>query len=158
MALASAKGLGFALKPSQLLWKLSDHARQAREAHTLHADAALGRRGEDLAHRYLQTAGYSVVARNYKPGTDSEIDIIARKKDLVVFVEVKSRLTADYGSPERAVDSQKQKNIFRAARAYSARAAVDWTLVRFDIISVVFSKPPSILHQQDAFYPTRRDG
>jgi len=153
MALGSAKKSSWALKPSQLLWKLSDRARQTKEAKTLTAEAALGRRGEDLAHRYLQTAGYAVVARNFKAGADSEIDIVARKKDLVVFVEVKSRQSAEFGAPERAMNANKQRNIVRGARAYATRGAIDWSQVRFDVISVVFSDPPTILHQQDAFFP-----
>jgi len=156
MAFGSAKKSGWTLAPNQLLWKLSDRARQAREARTLQADAALGRRGEDLAHRYLQKAGYAVVTRNYKAGADSEIDIVATKDGLVVFVEVKSRTSATYGAPERAMDSDKHKNIVRGARAYATRAAIDWSQVRFDVISVVFTKPPSILHQQDAFFPSRK--
>jgi len=139
-----------------LLWKLSDRARQAREARTLAPDAALGRRGEDVAHRYLQKAGYAVVTRNYKAGADSEIDIVATKDNLVVFVEVKSRTSAIYGAPERAMDADKHKNIVRGARAYATRGAIDWSQVRFDVISVVFTKPPSILHQQDAFFPSRK--
>jgi putative endonuclease len=118
-------------------------------------DAALGRRGEDLAHRYLQTKGLTVVARNYKPGADSEIDIVARQGDLVVFVEVKSRTSAEFGSPDRAIDQEKQKHIVRAARAYVNRAAIEWNQVRFDTISVVFTNPPSIFHQQDAFFSGR---
>jgi len=156
MAVGSAKKSCWVLAPSQLLWKLSDRARQAREAKTLEANAALGRRGEDLAHRYLQKAGYAVVTRNYRAGADSEIDIVARKADLVVFVEVKSRSSAIYGAPERAMDADKHKNIVRGARAYATRAAIDWSQVRFDVISVVFTKPPSILHQQDAFFPSRK--
>ena len=155
MAFGSAERLSWTLKPSQLLWKLSDKARQAREARTLTADAALGRRGEDLAHRYLQGLGYAVVARNYKPGIDSEIDIVARKDEAVVFVEVKSRRSMEYGAPERAMDMEKQKHIVRAARTYTTRAGIEWNRVRFDVISVVFTKPPSVLHQQDAFFHGR---
>ncbi len=155
MAVGSAKRSGWTLKPSQLLWKLSDRARQTKEAETLSPDAALGRRGEDLAHRYLQKAGYAVVTRNYRAGADSEIDIVATKDNLVVFVEVKSRSSALYGAPERAMDADKHKNIIRGARAYATRGAIDWSQVRFDVISVVFTKPPSILHQQDAFFPSR---
>ncbi|HEY7307410.1 MAG TPA: YraN family protein [Bryobacteraceae bacterium] len=118
-------------------------------------DAALGRRGEDLAHRYLQRKGFTVVARNYKPGADSEIDIVARQGDLVVFVEVKSRTSAEFGSPDRAIDQEKQKHIVRAARAYVNRAALEWNQVRFDTISVLFTHPPSIFHQQDAFFSGR---
>ncbi len=155
MALGSAKKSSWKLTPGQLLWKLSDRARQAKEVRILTAEAALGRRGEDLAHRYLQKAGYAVVARNYRAGADSEIDIVARKDDVLVFVEVKSRRTAEYGAPERAIDSSKHKNIMRGARAFTTRGGIDWSQVRFDVISVVFTEPPSILHQQDAFYPNR---
>jgi len=155
VALKNTEKSGWKFRPSQLMWKLSDRARQASEARTLTAEAALGRHGEDLAHRYLQKAGYAVVARNYRAGADSEIDIVARKKDLVVFVEVKSRRSTEYGAPDRAIDEKKHKNIIRGARAFTTRGAIDWSQVRFDVISVVFTQPPSILHQQDAFYPSR---
>jgi putative endonuclease len=115
----------------------------------------VGRRGEDIAHRYLRGAGYLVVARNYQPGPDSEIDIVARRGELVVFVEVKTRMSAAFGSPERAIDSEKQKNIVRAARSFVTRAGGDWNQVRFDTISVVLSDPPSIVHQMDAFFHGR---
>jgi putative endonuclease len=116
----------------------------------------LGRRGEDLAHRYLRSTGLNVVARNYRPHEgESEVDIIARDGDTVVFVEVKSRTSSDFGSPERAIDGQKQKHIVRAARSYATRAGVGWNQVRFDTISIVFTNPPSIVHQQDAFFDGR---
>ena len=146
---------GWSIRPTQLLWKLSDTARQRRQQQTLTQSAALGRRGEDMAHRYLQRKGFTVVARNYKPGADSEIDIIARQGDLVIFVEVKSRTSAEFGSPDRAIDQEKQKHIVRAARAYVNRAAIEWNQVRFDTISVIFTDPPSIIHQQDAFFSGR---
>jgi putative endonuclease len=142
--------------PRQLLWKLSDAARQFRERRTLSPDAALGRRGEDLAHRYLRNAGFTVVARNYRPSEgDAEVDIIARDGDIIVFVEVKSRSSNDFGSPERAIDSEKRKHIVRAARSYATRAGIAWNQVRFDTISIVFTAPPSLVHQQDAFFDGR---
>ena len=146
------KKSNWAIRPDQLLWKLSDHARQTRQARSLTPEAALGKQGEDLAHRYLQKAGYAVIARNYKVGSDSEIDIVARKNDLVVFVEVKSRRSAEFGLPDRAMNQEKHRHITRGAKAYATRAGIDWSCVRFDVISVIFSRPPSILHQQDAFY------
>ena len=140
------------LSARQLFWKLSDRARHFRERQTLSPEAALGKRGEDVAHRYLRNAGYLVVARNYRPsGGDVEADIVARRGDTVVFVEVKSRASGEYGSPDRAIGSEKQKNIVRAARAYATRAGIEWSHVRFDVISVVFTDPPSITHLQDAF-------
>lgn len=141
------------ITPRQLLWKLSDCARQFRERHTLSPQAALGKRGEDLAHRYLRSSGYMVIARNYRPaGGEVEADIVARQGDYLVFVEVKSRASGDYGSPDRAIGSDKQKNIMRAARAYATRAGIDWSQVRFDTISILFTDPPSITHLKDAFF------
>lgn len=113
---------------------------------------ALGRKGEDLAHRYLQRAGFSVLARNYRPSDgEAEVDIVARDGDTIVFVEVKSRANAEYGSPDRAVDPTKERQIKNAARSYTTRAGVDWEHVRFDIVSVVFGNPPTITHYEDAF-------
>lgn len=151
----SGRVAGWSIQPAQLLWKLSDTARQFRQRQTLTEEAALGRRGEDMAHRYLQKMGFRVVARNYKPGGDSEIDIVAREGDLIVFVEVKSRSSVEFGSPERAIDEEKQKHIVRAARAYVNRAGIEWNQVRFDTVSVVFTDPPSVFHQRDAFFSGR---
>ena len=140
----------------QLLWKLSDSARQFRQRQTLTAEAALGRRGEDLAHRYLRSKGLTVLARNYRPSEgDVEVDIVAREGDIVVFAEVKSRTSDEFGAPDRTIGREKQKNIVRAARAYATRAGLAWNQVRFDTIAVVFTKPPSIVHQQDAFFEGR---
>lgn len=135
---------------------MSDSARQLRERHNLSPEAALGRRGEDLAHRYLRSAGFTVVARNYRPSSgDAEVDIVARDGEILVFVEVKSRMSSDFGSPDRAIDHEKQKRILRAARSYTTRAGIEWGEVRFDIISIVFTKPPTIVHHQDAFFEGR---
>ena len=156
MAARSGKEPNWSIAPRQLLWKLSDAARQFRHTQTLNPDAALGRRGEDLAHRYLRSKGLTILSRNYRPGGgDSEIDIVARDGDILVFVEVKSRSSAQYGSPDRAIDVEKQKHVVRAARAFATRAGIEWNRVRFDTVSIVFTKPPSIIHQQDAFFHGR---
>ena len=143
------------IQPRQLIWKLSDRARQFRERRVLSPAAALGKQGEDLAHRYLRSCGYTVVARNYRPGEDFEIDIVARQKEILVFIEVKSRRTADFGSPDRAVDAEKQRHILRAARAYVTRSGDSWNKVRFDVISIVFTQPPTLSHFQDVFFAGR---
>jgi putative endonuclease len=135
------------------MWKLSDGARQFRERQTLTAEAALGRRGEDLAHRYLRNKGMLILARNYRPGSgDSEVDIVARDGGTVVFVEVKTRRSSEFGTPERAIGAEKRKHITKAARAYATRAGLNENEIRFDTISVTMSDPPSILHQEDAFF------
>ncbi|MBV8068319.1 MAG: YraN family protein [Acidobacteriaceae bacterium] len=145
----------WSFRPGQLIWRLSDSLRQAKQRRLLTPDAALGRRGEDVAHRYLQRAGFTVIARNYRPGADSEIDIVARQGEITVFVEVKSRTSAEFGSPDRAIDQEKRKHILRAAQSFMTRAGIDWNQVRFDVISVVFSDPPEIDHLQDAFFEGR---
>jgi putative endonuclease len=119
-------------------------------------DAALGRRGEDLAHRYLRQAGLIIVARNYRtPNLSGEIDIIARDGDTIVFVEVKARTSTDYGSPDRAIDSEKERRIMAAARHYASHTGTDWGHVRFDIVSIVFGKHPALSHYPDAFFAER---
>ena len=141
------------ITPGQLIWKLTDGARQIRQRQILTPEMALGRRGEDLAHRYLQRAGYRVIARNYRPGGgEAEIDIVARQGDIVVFIEVKARSSADFGSPDRAIGSAKRKNIVLAAHSYATRAGIEWNQVRFDTISIVLHPKPTITHDQDAFF------
>ncbi len=153
------KRSGWSLQPKQLIWKLSDAARQSREQKVLTPAAALGRKGEDLAHRYLRSSGYTVVARNYRAGGDSEIDIVARDRETLIFVEVKSRSSAEFGSPDRAIDREKQRHILRAARSFVTRSGDSWSNVRFDTVSIVFTNPVAISHQRDVFFEGRaQDG
>ena len=129
--------------------RMRDRARRRRETRTF----ASGRRGEDLAHRYLQSHGYLVVARNFRTRTGSaEVDIVARKDDAVVFVEVKSRDSAEFGPPDRSIDREKQIHIMKAAVEYLRRADVPNERARFDIINVILGGQPSIEHIEDAFY------
>jgi putative endonuclease len=111
-----------------------------------------GRMGEDLAHRYLRGRGCTVVARNYRPPAGhGEIDLVAWHREQLVFVEVKTRDTVEFGEPERAVDADKQLHLKRAARDYARRAGVEWQQVRFDVVSVVLS-PRRIEWRRDAFH------
>jgi putative endonuclease len=116
-------------------------------------DRNLGRRGEDLAHRYLRKKKYVIVARNYRPasGGKGEIDIIARMGSQVVFVEVKTRSSNTISFPERAVDQDKRRHLLRTARDYARRAEVKWDDVRFDVIAITGVRKPVIEHFQDAF-------
>ena len=112
-------------KPSQ---KRSD-ARRGN-----HAD---GVRGEDMAAAYLETAGYRIVARNWRFHRN-EIDIIAIDGDTLVFVVVKKRLDSAHGYGCEAVDHAKQQRIRRVAEAYLActkRSQAD-TKCRFDVVSI----------------------
>jgi putative endonuclease len=100
-----------------------------------------GRLGEDMAHRYLRGRGCTVVARNYRtPSGSGEIDLVVWHGAALVFVEVKTRTTAEYGEPESAVDQEKQSRLERAARDYARRAGVEWGKTRFDIVSIVLGR------------------
>ncbi len=129
--------------------KLRDRLRRRRETVTF----ASGRRGEDLAHRFLQKKGYVVIARNFRTRTGSaEVDLIARSGDAVVFIEVKSRQSDEFGSPDRAIDQAKELRILRAASEYLRRAGLPEEAARFDIVNIVFHRKPAIEHIEDAFY------
>ena len=132
---------------------LRNHARQRH----LHPDHVMGRRGEDIAHRYLQRNGILIVARNYRMASGAgEIDLVGWEDEQLVFVEVKSRQTDDYGAPERAIGPQKRASLIRAAREFARHADTPWENVRFDVVTVVFSTPPSVTHFRDVFAPDAR--
>lgn len=115
-------------------------------------DRAWGRWGEDLTHRFLQREGYQIVARNYRTRSMSgEVDLVGWDGETLVFIEVKSRKTDAFGSPDRAVDFEKQQRLIIAGRDYARRAGIEWTRTRFDIVSVVFENPVRISLQKDAF-------
>jgi putative endonuclease len=143
--------------PLFLLLRALDWARhQARLLRLTPRSRALGRRAEDLAHRYLQRQGYRVVARNFTPrGGHGELDLIAWHGDRLVVVEVKSRQSDDFGSPDRALDEDKRRTLFRVAREFARRAEVPWDRVRFDLVSVIFRprirNRPLLEHQRDIF-------
>ena len=117
---------------------------------------SLGRRAEDLTHRYLQRQGYRVVARNFTPrGGHGELDLVAWHGDRLVVVEVKSRQSDAFGSPDRALDEDKRRALYRVAREFARRAEVPWDRVRFDLVSIVFRprirNRPLLEHQRDIF-------
>ena len=126
--------------------KVRNRARQSRWAE----DQANGRRGEDIAHRFLQRAGMVVVARNYRMATGAgEIDLVGWENDRLVIVEVKARKTDEYGAPDRAIGDEKKQSLLRAARDYARRAEAPWEKVRFDVVNVVLTTPPSVAHFRD---------
>jgi putative endonuclease len=113
---------------------------------------ALGRRGEDLAHRFLRRQGYTIVARNYRLATgDGEADLIAWEGDTLVIVEVKSRQSEEYGPPDRAVGEEKQAHLRRVARAYARKSDTPWERVRCDVVTVVLSGRPRLQLVRNAF-------
>ena len=112
-------------------------------------ERANGERGEDMAMRYLQARGFIVIGRNFRPRNGrGEIDIIAWDAGTLVFIEVKSSIDDDRGTPDRAIDRYKRERLEWAARAYLAKTRVTWEQSRFDIVTVVGNK---IEHYPAAF-------
>jgi putative endonuclease len=129
-----------------LLYRAADRIRQRRYAQDH------GRIGEDMAHRFLRARGCTVVARNYRTLSGSgEIDLVAWDGPKLAFVEVKTRGSREFGSPESAVDREKRERVQQAARDYARRAEIPWRDTRFDIVSIVLEKPPRIEWLRDAF-------
>jgi len=109
-----------------------------------------GQAGEALAAAHLQQQGYTIVQKNYRHRR-AEVDIIAQKENLLVFVEVKTRGTDRYGYPEEAVNFKKEALLLSAAEAYIEETA--WPHdIRFDIVSITLTSPPVVHHIEDAFH------
>ncbi len=141
----------------QFLYRVADAARHRYRARHSTPEQAQGRRGEDLAHRFLRNAGLTVVARNFRPRSGSgELDLVAWDRQTLVFVEVKARASADFGSPARAVDTDKEKQLRRAAGEYLRRSGTPAAQARFDLVSIVLCEPPAIEWIKDAFPVSRR--
>ena len=113
---------------------------------------AFGRWGEDQAVNYLRRQGVKILKRNYRTPV-GEIDIIARQKRLLIFIEVKARRTVRYGTPQEAVGLRKQRQIVRTAQWYLSEKRTDKLQPRFDVISVIPGKDgkAQIEHLADAF-------
>lgn len=140
------------------LYQFGDLLRHHGRKRHLSADHELGRRGEDIAHRFLQRNGIVVVARNHRMNSGAgEVDLIGWDRDTLVFVEVKSRTSEEYGAPDRTIGEQKRFSLIRAAREYARHAEVPWSKVRFDVVNVVFSTPPAITHFTNVFGGSREE-
>jgi len=117
------------------------------EARRTQGDAA-----EERACRHLDRSGFAIVERKYR-AKGGEIDIVARKGDVLVFVEVRSRAVPDFGTPEESVTPQKRRRIVLAARRYLSNVPPSsWREARFDVIAIDGSGADAALrHYQGAF-------
>jgi len=112
----------------------------------------LGNWGEARARTFLAELGYEVVAQNVR-FKKWEADIVALDGDELVFVEVKTRQTAEIGEPWRAVTQNKQKQIIKVADHYVKTNQIERN-TRFDIVSIVHNTyRTDIEHIKSAFYP-----
>lgn len=128
-----------------MIGAILDTLRHARRRRIWSPDLAAGRRGEDLAHRFLRRQGFTIVARNYRLGSGGgEADLIAWEGKTLAFVEVKSRQSGDFGPPERAIGEEKRRNLLRVAREYTRKTGTPWESVRLDVVSVLLTDPPQL--------------
>jgi putative endonuclease len=111
-----------------------------------------GRRGERIACRHLMRKGFDVLARRFQCRY-GEIDIIGFDRQLLVFVEVKTRASREFGDPWEFVDWAKQQRFRRTAEEFIARYDLGQYAYRFDIVSVVAPGTASeeITHFPNAF-------
>jgi putative endonuclease len=111
----------------------------------------LGKLGEELAARFLERRGFTILARNHRTPL-GELDIIARDRRHLLFVEVKTRRSAAFGAPAEAVGAHKQRQVMRAAQWYLAAAGDRGLQPRFDVIAVIAGRgEPVISHIANAF-------
>ncbi|MDY0189755.1 MAG: YraN family protein [Desulfuromonas sp.] len=111
---------------------------------------SVGKRGEELAVRYLKRRLYRIVATNYR-WRGGEIDIIAQRGGILSFVEVKTRRGQPCGTAAEAVTARKQQQIIRTAQRYLAQTPVQLQ-PRFDVIAIQMEgDKPRIEHIVDAF-------
>jgi putative endonuclease len=111
------------------------------------SSVARGRAFEDRAAEFYRQQGFEIIQQNYQAG-HKEIDLIVRRENLIVFVEVKSSRSRAFGHPAEWVDDRKRQNLTEAARQYVSEQAITNTDLRFDVVTFVDGK---LEHYPDAF-------
>ncbi len=99
----------------------------------------LGKKGEEIALRFLKKKGYRIIEGNYvcKMG---EMDIIAKEKDTLVFIEVKTRTSTKFGPPQLAVHSSKQRQLSKVALNYLNEKRLKDVKARFDVVAILLEQ------------------
>ena len=114
----------------------------------------LGRKGEEIALKYLTDKGYELIARNYRFKRFGELDLIMKDGKYLVFVEVRTKKNTAFGTPLETVDYAKRRQIEKMAQLYFTKEKIpEDTFCRFDVVGIVLpdNAEPKIEHIQDAF-------
>ena len=123
--------------------------------HPPEARRAQGDAAEERACRHLEGAGMTIVERNFR-ARGGEIDIVARKGDVLVFVEVRSREVPGFGTPEESVTPAKRRRIVGAARHYLSNVPPSsWREARFDVIAIEGSGDAAELRHYPAAFDSK---
>jgi putative endonuclease len=116
------------------------------------ARRAQGDAAEERACRHLDRSGFTIVERNFRT-RGGEIDIVARKGDVLVFVEVRSREVTDFGTPEESITPAKRRRIVATARQYLSKVPPSsWREARFDVIVIEGSGDAAVLRHFPAAF------
>ena len=110
----------------------------------------IGAEGEAAAARFLEGQGYSILERNFSTKF-GEIDLIAREKNTLVFVEVKTRSSEEFGRPFDAVDQKKRRLIIRGAMKWLHLLGMPDITFRFDVVEVLTAPPGEVRIIENAF-------
>jgi len=103
-----------------------------------------GKEGENLAAQFLEKKGYSILERNYR-FERGEIDLVAKEGQELVFVEVKSRHSQEYGAPEESVTPAKEAQLKKVAEGYLYEHNIENQSCRFDIVTITYQHGTPVL-------------
>ena len=98
-----------------------------------------GRRGEELAREFLKKRGFDILESNYHC-PEGEIDIVAKHKDFLIFIEVRTKTGRQFGSPEESVTPAKKKRMIATAEHYRQCHDIKLPLWRIDFVAVELDK------------------
>ena len=139
---------GFSSSASSLLLRARERFSPGTAEHLERGTA-----GETAACKYLRRSGYKILYRNFRGRTGGELDIVCRDGDTLVFVEVKTRGSEDFGRPFEAVRADQQRRISRGALAWLRMLDNPDILFRFDVVEVLMreSRKPRVELIRNAF-------
>lgn len=112
----------------------------------MNGNKQVGAKGEELAQEYLKKQGYEIIETNKRFSRFCEIDIIAKDRDTIVFVEVKTRSSEFCGSPLEAITKTKYENIKTGLFTYLQETKIKYKKFRIDAISIVLNPEIKIIH------------
>jgi putative endonuclease len=110
--------------------------KQSQKEKMVNERKKLGNRGEKIAAKFLRKQGYRIIEKNYHSRL-GEIDIVAKENESIVFVEVKTRCSTDFGLPEEALSYDKRRRLSKLALGYLAHRRIKDTNCRFDVVSIL---------------------
>ncbi len=110
-----------------------------------------GMRGEEIARKHLKKQGLKILETNFRT-RQGELDIIARERDTLVFVEVKTALNTNFGNPLEWIPLWKQNRIVKVSQSYLLSRGLHDIPVRYDVVGVDADR--NVCHVRDAFRPS----